>query len=99
MAKKYKIERVKKGNKWDIFGKAELLSDIEGFNASHIEIIGNNRLSLEGCFGVLEYNDSYMKLKLCKGSLIIWGSGFDILLFENRLITVKGKISSIEFCV
>lgn len=99
MAKKYKIERAKKGNKWDIFGKGEIFSDIEGFNAPHIEIIGNNRLSLEGCFGVSEYNDSYMKLKLCKGSLIIWGSGFDILLFENRLITVKGKISSIEFCV
>ena len=49
--------------------------------------------------GVFEYRDTYLKLKLNKGAVIICGSGFDITYFENRLITVKGKISSVEFSV
>ena len=65
----------------------------------HIEIFGNEKINIEGCYKVLEYTDSYLKLKLKQGQLILQGNKFDILLFERRLITVKGKISSIEFCI
>jgi sporulation protein YqfC len=47
--------------------------------------------------GVYEYRDTYLKLKLNKGAVIICGSDFDITQFENRLITIKGIISSVEF--
>ncbi len=98
MAKKYKIEKSEKKTKWNLTKIGEdLNSNILAF--SHIEILGNSALTLEGCLGVAEYNDTYMKLKLQKGSLILCGEKFDITLFENRQITVKGKISSVEFCV
>lgn len=98
MAKKYKIEKSEKKNKWNLSVKSEDLSS-NILASSRIEITGNFALTLEGCLGVSEYTDTYMKLKLQKGSLILCGSGFDITLFENKQISVKGKITSVEFCV
>ena len=66
-------------------------------SSTHTEIFGNSKISIDGCMGVYEYRDTYLKLKLQRGSVILCGSGFDITYFENRLITVKGKISSVEF--
>lgn len=98
MAKKYKIEKSSKKSKWNL----SAIGDDLGANilaSSHIEIIGNSSLTLEGCLGVSEYTDTYIKLRLPKGSLILCGSDFDITFFENRQISVTGKISSVEFCV
>ena len=97
MAKKLKIEKSRKAVKWNMSGKEQAITDL--LSATHIELFGNGRISIDGCLGVEEYRDTYMKLKLCKGMLIIYGSGFDIVVFENKLITVRGKISSLEFCV
>ena len=65
----------------------------------HIELFYNNRAVVEGCIGVYEYNDTYLKLRLSKGALILNGEAFDILTFEDKTITVKGKINSLEFCL
>ena len=99
MAKRLKIEKGKKKSSWNLFGYEEDIIDKDMISGSHIQIFGNSKINLEGCMGVLEYTDTYLKLKLQKGSLIFCGSGFDIIFYEERLITVKGKISSIEFCV
>ena len=98
MAKKYKIEKSGKKVKWDLLGKNDDFS-ANMLSASHIEIISNTSLTLEGCLGVYEYTDAFLKLKLSRGSLIICGTDFDIVLFENKQISVRGKISSVEFCV
>lgn len=98
MAKKYKIEKSNKKSKWNLTAKDENTTE-NIISTSRIEITGNSALTLEGCRGVLEYTDTYMKLKLQKGALILCGSSFDITLFENKLISVKGNISSVEFCV
>lgn len=97
MGKRLKIEKGKKKEKWQLFGEA--LPESEYISGPYTEILGNNRISIDGCLGVFEYKDTYLKLRLKKGSLILCGSDFDIVFFENRLITVKGKISSVEFCV
>lgn len=96
MGKKLKIEKKKKKEKWNILKSRE---DVAEFTGAHTEIFGNNRISIDGCLGVYEYRDTYLKLKLSKGSVIICGNGFDITCFEGRLITVKGKITSLEFNV
>ena len=48
---------------------------------------------------MLEYSDSYLKIKLPKGSLTVCGTAFDIVSFEGETITVRGRMSSLEFCV
>ncbi len=69
----------------------------EMLNSSHIEIFGNGKINVDGCLGVYEYKDTYLKLRLIKGALILCGSGFNIVYFENRLISISGKISAVEF--
>ena len=49
--------------------------------------------------GVSEYSDTYLKLRLPRGALILCGGSFDIVTFEGTAITVRGSISSLEFCV
>lgn len=96
MGKKLKIESSKRRQSWQFFGEKE---EGGGVLDPYIEIKGNKAITLDGCLGVMEYKDSYIKLRLKKGSLILCGAEFNITFFEKRLITVKGRISSIEFCV
>ena len=97
MAKKIKIEKGKKREKLNLFGSEKVFSgDI--MNGAHTEIFSNCRIVIEGCLGVYEYNDCYLKLKLTKGALIVSGRDFDISTFEMGTITVNGKITSLEFC-
>lgn len=99
MSKKLKIEKSKRNEKWNITGKEIADSGTAMLKGPHTEIFGNSCINIDGCLGVVDYKDTYVKLKLCKGSLILCGKGFDIAFFENKRITVKGEISSLEFCI
>ena len=99
MAKKLKIEKSAKKSNWNFFTCKENILDTDMIIGTHTEIFGNGKINVEGCMGVVEYTYTYLKLKLQKGTLILCGSGFDIIYFEEKLITVKGVISSVEFCV
>lgn len=99
MSKRLKIERMKKKGKWNLIKSGQEIIDGSILKGAHTEIFGDGKITIDGCMGVSEYRDTYLKLKLSKGSMIICGDGFDIVYFENRLITVKGKISSLEFSI
>ena len=99
MGKKLKIEKTGKKEKWNLFKINSTILDNDLIKGPHIELFSNSQIVIEGCLGVYEYNDTYLKLKLTKGALVICGENFDILTFENKMITVKGKISSLEFCL
>ena len=98
MAKKLKLPKSNKRLKWNLFGNDDYSKDNFVFS-SHIEIIGNKVIEIEGCEGVYEYATDYLKLRLRKGALVVCGKDFDIRSFENKTITVKGNITNIEFCV
>lgn len=97
MAKRLKIESNKKKEKWKIFSMSEGIEN-NFLKGPQIEIFGNKRIIIEGCLGVYEYNQNYLKLKLKNGALILCGDDFDINTFEENTITVGGKISTLEFC-
>ncbi len=96
MAKKLKIEKVKKRQRWNLRLTEEIF-DSDIISGTHIEMFGNEKIIIDGCGGVYEYNSDYLKLKLKKGVLVLIGKNFDILTYENGVITVKGEISSVEF--
>ncbi len=98
MAKKLKIEKGKPKEKWNISGLADSIVEKEMITGSYIEIFSNSQIVIDGCLGVFEYTDSYLRLKMQKGYLILCGNCFNITTFEESRITVKGKISSVEFC-
>ncbi len=95
MAKKLKIP--KKRSKWRLFRFSGDNSSTEILGSAHLEIFGNSKISIDGCLGVYEYKDTYIKLRIYKGAVIICGSGLNIVYFENRLITICGKICDVEF--
>lgn len=99
MAKKLKIDNKKRKEKWNIFGSASADFEKALFVGPRIELFSNSQLILEGCLGIFEYNDNYLKLRLSHGALILNGQKFDVVSFEEKTITVKGEISSLEFCV
>lgn len=97
MQRQFKTKSAKKREKWNLFG-GEKAFDSSVLKGAHIEIFDTKKAEIEGCLGVYEYNDNYLKLKLKKGALIIEGSDFNISTFENGTITVSGKINNLEFC-
>lgn len=97
MAKRLKVESSKKKEKWKIFSMQDGIEK-EFLKGPQIEMFGNKRIIIEGCLGVYEYNQNYLKLRLKNGALILCGNDFDISSFEESTITVGGKISTLEFC-
>lgn len=97
MAKKLKIAQKRKKNKWHLLNLSEEQPNCDILGSTHIEIYGNSKISIDGCLGVYEYRDTYLKLRLVKGTLILCGTDFNIVYFENKLISVKGRVSAIEF--
>ena len=92
-----KVKLKKKKSKWKLGGFSEDETARENIGSARIEICGNTRITIDGCLGVYEYRDTYLRLRLIKGAVILCGIGFNIVFFENRQITIKGKISSVEF--
>lgn len=92
-----RVKLKKKKSKWKLGGFSEDETARENIGSARIEICGNTRITVDGCLGVYEYRDTYLRLRLTKGTAILCGIGFNIVFFENRQITVKGKISSVEF--
>ncbi len=97
MNKKLKIDCKAKKDKWRLLSFAENEIKQDMLSKARIEIFGSNRITIDGCLGVYEYRDTYLKLRLSKGAVIICGSGFNIVYFENKLISIRGEISAIEF--
>lgn len=93
-----KFKKVKPKNKWKLIGICkEDKKQSDTITGAHIEIFGTGKLVIEGCLGVYEYKDTYIKLRLSKGTVIICGSGFNIVYFENKLISISGSVSALEF--
>jgi len=97
MGKKLKTEIRKKKKHWNLGGFSKMGDNVEMLSAPRTEIVGNQKITIDGCMGVYEYRDTYLKLRLSKGTVTLCGSEFCIVYFENRTISVKGKIASIEF--
>ena len=98
MPKKFKIPSKKEKTPIHIFNFDDDII-VNSYQTSHLEIYSNKEITLDGCYGIYEYKDEYIKLKLHKGSISLCGKELIITTFENKIIKIKGKISSVEFCI
>jgi len=97
MSRKFKFKSNREKPKINLLSLGE---NAEGsFISPHTQLFSNREITVEGCKGVMEYKDTYLKIKIDKGLIILCGDGFCITHYENHVITVKGKISTIEFCM
>lgn len=68
-----------------------------GISGSHIEIFSNKKITVEGCYGINEYNEDIVRVNMPKGEFIILGKNLEIKNMENKNITVCGVLISFEF--
>lgn len=62
-----------------------------------IEIISDRQAEIEGCNGIIEYNDSYVSVN-CKSFIIgIKGENISIKSNAKDCITINGKLDSLCF--
>ncbi len=96
VAKKWKIPSKKPKRKWNLFRLRTGEEDAR-IHGAVLELHGDREAVIEGCLGVYDYSDTYLKLRLPKGSVILFGKEFELTAFEEERISIKGKISSLEF--
>ena len=94
---KFKFKSKKK-NKFNFFND-NVISNDEIINETHIEFFSNKKVILDGCQNIVDYQEEYVKLKIKKGFLTIWGRDFLIFSFNQENLVMEGNISSIEFDV
>lgn len=64
-----------------------------------MEIITNRELTVDGCKGVIEYDENYIKLNAKKGTVTIFGVDLEIKSYSEAALFIAGKIERIEFCM
>ncbi|MDR1631027.1 MAG: YabP/YqfC family sporulation protein [Oscillospiraceae bacterium] len=64
---------------------------------SHIEISGNNEAVVQGCQGVLEYNENCIRLNLGRRAVEFRGTDLVMRSFTVDQAVVEGVFASISF--
>ena len=65
--------------------------------ALHMEISSNREVTLEGNKGVLEYNESSIKLLAGQYVVAFYGRGLHIICISETDVVIRGFITSIEY--
>lgn len=64
---------------------------------AYIELFGNTEVNIEGCKGVIEYNDEEIKLNIGKNEIKFLGTDLEIKSYFSEQITIIGNIMTIEY--
>ncbi len=72
---------------------------IDALNGSHIEILSNNELSIDGQKGLLVFSDNEIKFSLGDKNILISGNKLDIRQITADAAVIAGVIEKIEFQV
>lgn len=66
-------------------------------NLPLIELTGNKELAVDGCKGVLEYDENVIRLNLKNYILRITGRDLGLTCLTTESLVVRGTILSVEF--
>lgn len=62
-----------------------------------IEMLGNREMIVDGCKGVVEYNETLIKLSLGESVLSLSGDNLIIKSFDSSVAVISGQICDISF--
>lgn len=99
MSEKFKFGSRKRKNVINFLKLTDNALNTDMLKGSHTEIFSNRQIIIDGCKGVYDYKSDYIRLNLGKGSMVLCGSDFDIVVYENDAITIRGNITTLEFCL
>lgn len=98
MSKKIRLGKKKASAKLDFLGKTvDFPCDPLGKSA-HITLISDKEAIIDGCYGIIEYSESLIKINVGNKTLVLMGMNFDISDYSATAMTVRGRIKSLEFC-
>ena len=63
----------------------------------NIELYGNKEIIVDGCKGVTDYGDSFIKLNIGEKNLKISGRELVVTSYIYEQANIKGEIVSLEF--
>ncbi len=62
-----------------------------------IEMLGNREIVVDGCKGIVEYEENLIKLSLGDVLLSLTGNSLVITSFDNNIVVINGQIGEISF--
>ena len=80
------------------FEEISSLGIANDLSSPHIELDSNRQIVIEGCKGIVEYDETITKLNCGNIILKICGSCLCLNNLSNGLVIVTGDIFSVEFC-
>ena len=66
---------------------------------SLITITGTGEIMVEGLRGILDYDAETFRVNTINGIVVVTGRDLEISALTADEVILKGKISSVEFCV
>ena len=64
----------------------------------HIEMVSNKEALIDGCKGIVEYNENIIRLNIPEGQIQFRGRGLEIACMSEESMIVRGYIMGLEFC-
>lgn len=97
MRNKKHCARERSGNLIETIGRNLDLPQDAFSGYAHIELCGNREAIVEGCMGILEYNDSSVAVNTGKLTVRFCGSGLTISSMQESATVIKGIFTCIDF--
>ncbi len=86
-----------KALKQELFSAALNISSVESLTLPHLEADGNRELFVEGCKGIIAYEEGRIALNTGKLIITVLGSGIEIKAYSDTQTVISGDIMSIGF--
>ena len=97
MRKKRKLSLKPPRAKVDLLGKALELPPGALGKGAHIELSSNREATVDGCKGVMEYEECRIKLNIGSGSVTFCGRGLEITNLIGNQAVIAGFITGLEY--
>ena len=78
--------------------EAVTLGNVIANQEVHVELNGNREALVDGCRGIVEYNDSTERLNITGGQLRFSGRSLQIACMTEDSMILRGYILSVEYC-
>ena len=78
--------------------EAVTLGNVIANQEIHIELNGNREALVEGCKGIVEYNDSTVRLNTAAGQIRFSGRSLQIACMTEDSMILRGYILGLEYC-
>ena len=66
---------------------------------SLITITGGSEIMVEGLRGILDYDEETFRVNTINGIVVVTGRNLEISALTAEEVILKGRISSVEFCL